>query len=90
MGWWGEEGKGGTPGALPTHLPRLLLRAELGVAWSESDAFPPTCNPGEGDGVAACLSDVCCTFAQRLRRKELPNGRTSAIRMRERTWNEQA
>lgn len=43
----GKEGKGGTPGALPTHP----LRAGLGVAWSESDVLSPTCNSGEGDGV---------------------------------------
>lgn len=91
VGWWDEEGKGGTPGALPTHLPTLLLRAGLGVAWSASDALPPTCNSGEGDGGTALLSDVCCTFAREVRRKELLNWRTSAIsRTREGAQDEQA
>lgn len=40
--------------------------------------------------VWALLSDVCCTFAREMRRKELPNWRTGAIsRTREGAWDEQ-
>lgn len=58
MGMW-TRGRGL---AAPAHLPGLILKEGLLVAWPESDAHPFTCNPdcdNPDDGGGACSSQIC-------------------------------